>query len=173
MPRPAVWRAFRRSLALLLTALTAGGQAACASPPPKDSAVFKPPCGGSPASSIQFAQPFLYGQPLTPGKFSTSGGKIYIKPDKFVQNGVFDLGDRKITEISVGRLSELPTTPPTSADPSIIRVSLHEREYGPVDLPSGQYWLLSSNIAEVQILSCTPGALTEIPGGPTTSPTPR
>jgi hypothetical protein len=163
----------RRWLTFAVAAVVVGGQAGCTPPPPKDSDSFKTPCGGSPASVVHFARPYLFGGTSAPGQFSTTGGTVFVQPDKFARAGVFDVGDRMITAISVGPLSTLPTSSLPTPGAGVIRISLHEREYGHVELPAGQYWLVSSNIAQVQIMSCTPGALTEIHGGPAaTTPTP-
>jgi hypothetical protein len=165
-----VERRHQHGLRLLTLVLLAGALAACDTPD-LDGPAFQVPCDGAPASGIEFDNPTLNGEVPEPGRFVTTGGTIYVMPAHFVRGAIFDAGEYAITAVNVGGDGITPTDiEPDGSDTGIVRLaSLHEREYGRMALVAGTYWLVSTNTATIELLSCTPGALTVV-AAPTPAP---
>jgi hypothetical protein len=142
--------------ALSLVGCTPGGRTGHAVPSPI------PPCGSGPAVTVALGDPYRGTRP--PAHFQTSGGPLYLTAHGFNHGGVFD-PDRASTAFSIGPADTPPSydTQRGTVTPLAAGLSVKEGSYGRIELPAGRYWLWSSNGGGVEIVSCTPGALTGTP----------
>ncbi|MGI8536261.1 MAG: hypothetical protein ACR2K2_07105 [Mycobacteriales bacterium] len=153
-----------RSVAAALTVCTASacggaGSPSAASPSTSTTAASTLPCAD--ATEVELGSPYTYAS-RGPAYFSTSGGTVYLVARRFEQGGFLDVPHPR-TLFSVGPGSTPPVVDPQAATVAGVRseVQAGADEWVPVDLPAGQWWVLSSNGGDVRAASCVPGGVSD------------
>lgn len=87
-------------------------------------------------------------------------GEIYIKTSNFLHGGILDFG-KGSTLIYIGDTHQMPIYHEQSStvDNALFTLSIGEDSYGKVMLDPGEYWIWSSNIADITLFSCSTDAV--------------
>ncbi|MEX2553651.1 MAG: hypothetical protein WD627_11705 [Actinomycetota bacterium] len=87
-------------------------------------------------------------------EFTTKGGLLYATATGFLHGG-FAQPDVGVTRIHVGADGS-PKDFQAGTRPSntLVTVRVVEDDFNKFELPAGTYWLISSNYAEISIVSC-------------------
>jgi hypothetical protein len=128
-----------------------------------------PPCARPDADVVQLGRPLRYAAPLA-ATFHTGGSTLYLTANGFAPPGIIDLRLPNATLASIGPAATPPLYDQRRAEvsPVAAEVLVPQGGYGRVDLPAGDYWLVISEGADIELWSCAAGTLT---GGPAPSPT--
>jgi hypothetical protein len=77
--------------------------------------------------------------------------------------GVLDPGGPGHARVYIGQAATPPHYENGTVTPVTKELRLTEGQYEPLDLPSGRYWLLSTNLSRIKIISCTANTITGTP----------
>lgn len=164
---------------LLAAAALAAAASACTPGNPDDpkpsASSAAPPCTGNHASRTKLGDT---PRDLAPkaAQFDTSGGALHITAYAFSHGGLFDPAKGR-TSIYIGPVDRPPTydAQRSTVAPLTLETAVDEDDWVTVELPAGRYWLLTSNAATIDLVSCN-GTITGYPispaGPPPTAPSP-
>jgi hypothetical protein len=110
------------------------------------------------------------GRPGIPGPtalFSTTGGDFLVSASGFLHGGPLD-PPRGVTQVTFGLASAPPSYNPRSASVSgaLRVVTVHEGSASPVSLPSGRFWVWTSNTVTVTLAPCGSAELSSVEAVP-------
>lgn len=118
-----------------------------------------PPCGKDGVARVELGRPWA-----TNAQFTTLGGVLYATAYDFPHGG-FGRPDVGITLLYIGESVldfELGRKPANT----LATVQLVEDDFNKFELPVGTYWVVSTNDADVAIVSCKAGGVSD----PVTAP---
>lgn len=129
---------------------------------PKETNV-QPPCGPDGEAKAELGYPWAgYSE------FSTQGGQIYVTASGFRHGGVFDaaVGEGR-TRLHVGAGTPENFNAQGGSGPSnaTLSIGVEEDSFVEIELPAGTFWLTSTNVAEIAVVSCTEGGVSAVRAG--------
>ncbi|GAA2384664.1 hypothetical protein [Dactylosporangium salmoneum] len=85
---------------------------------------------------------------------------MYLRATGFQGLSILDPHLPRQTQLSIGDPGALPSYNPDAFALQPFRAQLDARDghWGRAELPAGDYWLVTSNYADIELLSCTEGA---------------
>ncbi len=102
-----------------------------------------------------------------PATFTTDGSGLYLLVTDFEHGGIFD------SKVGSSAAYFGLTTAPPSWDRQrsivsnvVLQVSATENVPLRIELPAGHYWIWISRFVDVQLIGCTPNALTDVIASP-------
>lgn len=144
-------RILRSGLIIAIVCCAAG-----CDPSPKNGAAL-PPCGAEGLARIELGRPL--GREVT---FVTSGGTLYATAYGFTHGG-FGNAEVGVTRLFIGRGTPERVDAGQRPEGTLVSLRVVEDDYSELDLPAGEYWLVSSNDADVALLSCSANGVKPVP----------
>jgi len=116
------------------------------------------PCDLNSAVSFNLGHPHRASR--EPAEFSTNGGEIYINA-KFDHKGIFY---STTTTIYLGYAANYPIFNEQRGTVTNVLQEIHlpEGQYHQVNLNPGNYWLWTSNFAEINLITCVPNIINNV-----------
>jgi hypothetical protein len=132
--------------------------------PPKTKAKdvsVQPPCGPDRLAKAELGRPWT-----EYAEFATQGGQIYATASGFSHGGVFDsaVGDSRLY-VGSGTPENYSFQGGEGPSNAILSIGVKEDTYAELELPAGTYWLISSNRAEIALVSCIESGVSTVRTG--------
>ncbi len=126
--------------------------------PPRTNIV--PPCGRDGVSRIELGRPFA-----RPAQFNGSGGVLYATAYDFGPRGI---GEPEVgsTLLYIGQGTLDDFQPGTNPKDPLLTVQLVEDDFNTFEVPAGTYWVVSSNDADIAIVSCEAEGVSAVAAAP-------
>jgi hypothetical protein len=113
-----------------------------------------------PAASLELGRP-LNGK--STAEFNLNSGDMYIYAHNFNHSGFYNPFSQS-TAVHIGNISMLPAYDPRNdiVSNAMEEISISEDKYSKaIKLPSGRYWLWSSNSCDITVYSCDPNGVSD------------
>ncbi|WP_203896958.1 hypothetical protein [Virgisporangium aliadipatigenens] len=93
---------------------------------------------------------------------TTNGETIYFTATDFTTDDLFDSDRLRRTTISVGPAATPPAYDQRSSSVvgATAKIVVPQNTWIPIDLPAGDYWVLSARLSTTNVASCTAGGVT-------------
>lgn len=122
---------------------------------------IQPPCGPAGVAKADLGRPWT-----EYAEFATQGGQIYATASGFSHGGVFDsaVGDSRLY-VGSGTPENYSFQGGEGPSNAILSIGVKEDGYAELELPAGTYWLISSNRAEIALVSCIESGVSTVRTG--------
>ena len=131
----------------------------CSDDPEKTGLI--PACGPDGVARVELGRP--WGEPA---RFTTTGGELYATAYGF-RHGHFGDSEVGTTRLYVGEGApkdfDAVRNRPSNA---LVNFRVVENDFTRFELPAGSYWLISTNYAEIAIVSCDNNGVSNAVPGP-------